>query len=223
MDPGARDHRSAPPTRADPATGQALTRACGAVALAGVAVFAVVCTAAQFLRTDYRWLGMPLSFYAIGPYGTAVQAAFVMLAIGLTALGWGGYRALDPLARSAAPLLLFLVAAAALTATAIAVTDVPKYPPTLHGYVHVAAAATTFLCVTVAMLLQAWRMRLDERWRPRFRPAFALAAAAFAALWIDVLAKPVPRGFGEKFVIALILVWLWRAAWWLAWPRRPPG
>src|SRR5690348_6430022 len=69
-------------------------RALGAVALLGVATFAVVCTAVQFLRNDYNWLGVPLSFYVIGPYGGAVQASYFTLAPGLAALGAGWSLAL---------------------------------------------------------------------------------------------------------------------------------
>jgi hypothetical protein len=189
--------------------------ALGLFALLGVAAFAITCGAAQFLRDDYDWLRVPLSFYVIGPYGRAVEAAYFVLASGLAALGAGWYRTLDRKARSAAPLLLFLLAAVALSVTAAEFTDIPGRPPTLHGLVHVVAANTTFLCVTVAMLLQSWRLRHDPRWRARFRPAFALAAFAFAALWIHALVHPIPRGLGEKAVIVLILLWLWCASWWL--------
>lgn len=196
-------------------SGDHLARALGVVALIGVTVFAVVCGAAQFLRTDYDWLGVPLSFYVLGPWGGVVEASYFALAPGLVALGIGWYRALERDARSAAPLLLFVIAAIALVVTAMEFTDIPGQPPTLHGYVHVVAAGTTFLCVTVAMLLQSWRLRGDPHWRARFRSAFTLAAITFAMLWIYTLLKGVPRGLGEKIVIALILLWLWRAAWWL--------
>jgi len=201
--------------------GDRLARALGVVALIGVAVFAIVCGAAQFLRTDYNWLGVPLSFYVLGPYGGAVEGSYFALAPGLAALGIGWYRALDRGARSAAPLLLFVIAAVALCVTAVALTDVPNGPHTLHGVVHVIAAMTTFLCVTVAILMQSWQLRSDPRWRPRFRSAFTLALIAFIALWIDALAKSLPRGLSEKVVIVLILAWLWRAAWWLVRGARP--
>jgi hypothetical membrane protein len=191
------------------------TRALGTIALIGVAEFAVVCGAVQFLRTDYNPLGVPLSFYALGRYGDVVVASYFALAVGLVALGAGWYRALARDARSAAPLLLFVIGAVALCATAGEFTDVPNRAPTFHGFVHVIAAGATFLCVTVAMLLQSWRLRYDPHWRPRFSSAFALAIVTFAALWTYALVKAIPRGLGEKIVIALILLWLWRAAWWL--------
>lgn len=185
------------------------------VALVGVAVFAITCGAAQILRTDYNFLGVPLSFYVLGPYGGMVEAGFYVLAPGLAALGIGWYRALARGARSAAPLLLFVSAGIALCVTAAEFTDIPGRPHTLHGFIHVIAAGVTFMCVTVAMLLQSWRLRFDPHWRNRFLPAFVLAAITFVALWIYALVKAVPRGLGEKIVIALILLWLWRAAGWL--------
>jgi len=201
---------STPAFRADP-----FERALGVIALLGVATFAVTCGAAQWLRSDYDWLRVPLSFYVLGPYGRAVEASYFALACGLIALGVGWYRALDRGARSAAPPLLFVLGAIALVVTAVEFTDVPDKPPTLHGLLHIVAAGATFICVTVAMLLQAWRLRGDPHWRARFRGAFTLAAITFAALWIYALVKPIPRGLGEKVVIALILLWLGRASWWL--------
>jgi hypothetical protein len=190
-------------------------RALGAVALLGVATFGAVCIAAQFLRTDYNWLGVPLSFYVIGPYGGMVEGGYFALAPGLVALGAGWYLALEQRARSIVPLLLFVLSAIALGITAAEITDVPGGPHTLHGRIHVLAAVATFLAVTVAMLLQSWCLRRDARWQPRFLAALPLAGVAFVALWADALVKAIPRGLGEKAVIVLILLWLWRAAWWL--------
>lgn len=192
-----------------------MARALGAIALLGIAVFSIACGAAQFLRPGYDWLLVPLSFYVLGPYGSMVETGYFVLAVGLAALGIGWYRALDHDARSAAPLLLFVAAAIALCITAIAFTDVPDGPHTLHGLVHGLAAMATFLYISVAMLLQSWRLRMDPRWQPCFRSAFALASIVFVALWIDAVVKSLPRGLSEKAIIVLILSWLWRTSWWL--------
>jgi hypothetical protein len=45
--------------------------------------------------------------------------------------------------------------------------------------------------------------------------AFAIAVVTIVYFWIYALVKPIPRGIGEKVVIALVLLWGWRAAWWL--------
>lgn len=188
-------------------------RAFGAVGFAAVAAFALVCGAAQVLRADLDWVAAPLSYYLTGPYGDGVIAAYLGLSIGLAAIGLGFRRVLRSAARSAAPLLLFLVAAVALVLTAL--SEKAKVRDASGGweFTHLLAAQTTFLCVTVAMLLQSWRLRYDARWRPQSAPSFALAALAFAALWANVLARGLPRGASQKAVIVLILAWLAWASW----------
>lgn len=186
----------------------AAARAPGAVGLAGVAAFAVVCGVVQVLRTDLSWSGAPLSYYLTGPCGDGVIAAYLALSVALAAIGFGFRRTLRGAARSAAPLLLFVVAALALAVTALSEKAKAGDVSGAWGLVHLLAAQTTFLCVTVAMLLQSWRLRGDAFWRKHSAFALALAALAFAALWIHVLVRELPRGASQKAVIVLILAWL---------------
>jgi hypothetical protein len=141
-----------------------------------------------------------------------VQAAYLLLACALAALGAGYYRALAPPARSAAPLLLFVAAGLALAVTALARTDVPERPSNLAGYVHGVAASASFLCATCAMLLQSWRLRGDPRWRGRFALGLAWAGACFAGMWLQVLWRAPLRGLEQKLLILLIAGWLAWAA-----------
>jgi hypothetical protein len=196
-------------------TTPATLRRMGTAALAGVLVFALVVSAAQFARADLDWLHTPLSFYLLDPYGIWVQGAYFALASALVLLGCGWYLALQPSARSAAPLLLFVCAGLALGVTAVAETGRPGWPVTFESLVHGIAAQTAFLCVTTAMLLQAWRLRGDARWRRRFTMAFVLAAVAFVGLWVHALWRDAPRGLTQKIEIAMILLWLGLAANWL--------
>lgn len=193
----------------------AVVRRCGLVALAGTLAFALAAVATQGLRPDLDWLDAPLSFYLVGPWGPLLQASYVAMAVALAALGGGYYRVLPPGARSAAPCLLFVAAGVALAITALAHSNLPGRTPTLEGFVHGTAAQASFLCVTVAMLLQSWRLRRATGWRARFRGAFTLAVACFAAMWVDALWHGMPRGLEQKLVIALIVLWLLHAAWWL--------
>ena len=198
-------------------------RRLGTAGLAGVIAFAVVCTAMQWLRSDLDWLRAPLSFYLVDAHGLWVRVVYTGLGVSLVLLGVGYYRALSPQARSAAPLLLFVVAGIALTVTAWAGTNRPQRPPTFEGLVHGLAAQTAFLCVTTAMLLQAWRLRRDPLWRGRFALAFGLAAACFVAMWAHALWRDAPRGLTQKVVIVLILAWLGLAAGWLRRSGRQAG
>jgi hypothetical protein len=198
-------------------------RGCGRAALAGMLAFVLAGGVLQVARHDLDWRQAPLSFYLLGPHGHWLQAAYAVLAAALVLLGAGFHGALRREARSAAPLLLFAAAGLALVVTALAHSNLPGRAPTLEGFVHGTAAQAAFLCVTVAMLLQSWRLRGDARWRKRFGPAFALALACFAGLWVDALWKGMPRGLEQKLLIALIMLWLLRAAWWLCRVRETPG
>lgn len=190
-------------------------RHAGSLALAGVAVFALVCLGAHVLRSDLDWIRAPLSFYLLGEYGWVVKGAYFVLGATLILLGLGYYRALTGTARSGVPMLLFVVAGISLDVTALADSRTGGGPYTVEDVVHGVAASTAFLSVTTAMLLQAWRLRDDASWRHRFATAFALAVTCFVAMWAHALWREAPRGLTQKIVIALILAWLALAAWWL--------
>jgi hypothetical protein len=192
-----------------------VVRRLGHAALAGLALFVGAALAVHALRGDLDWQRAPLSFYLLGAHGDWLRAAYFALTATLAGLGIGVYAALEKSARSAAPLLLFAIAAVALCTTAVADSHLPGRAPTLEGLVHGVAAQTAFLCVTTAMLLQSWRMRLDAAWRHRFARAFALAVVAFAALWGHALWSAAPRGITQRVVVALVLLWLALVAGWL--------
>lgn len=194
-------------------------RLCSIAALVAILYFAGAALVLQFAREDLDWIRTPLSFYLIGPHGLWLQAAYCLLGAALVLLPLGLYFAFAPRARSGAPGLLFVMAAVALGVTAFAHTNMPGRAPTFEGWVHGTAAQGAFLWVTTAMVLQAWRFRGDPVWRSRFWPAFGLAVASFAAVWILSLWRSAPRGLTQKFVIAMIVcwlvmvaIWLWRAA-----------
>jgi hypothetical protein len=197
-----------------------LSRRLGTIAWLGASGFVLVAIAVQFLRRDLDWRRAPLSFYLLDDYGVLLQSAYFALAMALIALAAGYYLALQRAARSAAPVLLFVVGAVALCVTAIEHSNLPQRVPTFDGFVHGLAAQTAFLCVTVGMLLQSWRLRGDACWRSRFVHAFGYAMLCFAALWLQVAWRDAPRGLTQKILIALILGWLLLAAHWL---RREPG
>lgn len=207
----------------------ALSCTFGIVALVGIAFFAITCLFVEFLRTDLDWFTTALSVYVIGPYGTWVRACFYAPAPGIAAIGIGWYRTLDRRVRSPIPLALFVAAAVGLCMLASFTTDTSAHPVTLHGTIHEWSTFGTFVCVTTAMVVQSWQVRRDPPWRFRFLPALTLATITVVYFWIFALVDAIPRGIGEKAVIGLTLLWLWRAAWWLvrggmiAPPKQPPA
>lgn len=185
----------------------------GSLALTGILVFALACVLTQILRRDLDWVDVPLSFYLLGPGGMWLRAAYFVMAASLVLLGIGLYQALAAPARSTAPLLLFIISAAALCITAVEETNTWAHPATFHGFIHGVAAQTTFLCVTMAMLLQSLCMRLDARWRPWARWALLGALACFVSLWVQALWRDLPRGASQKVLVLMIVLWLAAAAW----------
>jgi hypothetical membrane protein len=194
---------------------QPLDRALAGFAFVTVVVFALVCGAVQFLRPDLDPWRAQLSVYLTGDYGALVRAVYYALAAGLVTLGVSAYRASNPARRSAAPLLLFVIAGIALVPVAVTelfAMDGGQHAP-LARYVHGVAAETTFLCVTVAMLLQSLWWRRDPAFAHGRSARIVLAVAAFVMLWIHALAHAGPAGLMQKILIALILAWLGLAAW----------
>jgi hypothetical protein len=188
----------------------------GALAVLGLQFFLGVALTLQYLRVDLDWVTAPLSFYLIGPYSAWLIAAYFMLAASILLVGFGFHRELSPQARSSLTLLLFGVSAFCVCTMALAHTDLPGAAHfTPEGLLHNSAAILAFVSATLGMLLQAWRLRYDPRWRPRHSRALILASLTFAVLLAYALLKQLPRGAMQKSAILLIVVWLLISGRWL--------
>ena len=82
-------------------------RCANRVATSALAMFFAAAVALHGLRPDLDPVASQMSLYLIGAWGPLLQAAYVALAVGMVALGWGLRAAHAPQARSAAALLLF--------------------------------------------------------------------------------------------------------------------
>ena len=186
-------------------------------AVAGIALtgFLLAAVTLQFVRVDLDWQRATLSRYLMGPYGLLLRTMYCVLGLAIIGLALGLYAGLQRSARSAAPALLFVLAAFSLATVSIGDSYLPALAPDLHRFVHATAAQTAFLCVTTAMLLQAWRFRGDPGWRMRFPRAFAFAVLCFLLLWLHVLWPPAAGGGVQKLIILLVVLWLALHAYWL--------
>jgi hypothetical protein len=188
----------------------------GALALPALMFFLGTSLAVQYLRVDYDWATAPLSFYLVGPYSGWLVAGFYALALGTLCVALGLHASQAPVPLKRLALVLFVVDAVATCMITMADTDLPGGPPhTFHGMVHYAVAATAFLSVTLAMLVQSRCFRHDPHWRRHFHKAFTLAGLTFGMLCVYVLWRGLPRGASEKAVILLIVLWLLMAGRWL--------
>ena len=194
----------------------------GVLAVVAAEFFLATAVVLQYLRVDHDWVTTPLSFYLIGPHSGWLIAAYFALAVALVMVGLGFHLDMPPQRRSRWAPWLFGVSALCLCIVALAHTDLPgaaRFTPV--GLLHNSAAILAFLSASLAMLLQAWWLRYDARWRGRQRPALFLAALIFAALWVYTLLPSLPRGAMQKSVILLIVLWLLMTGRWLSltWKR----
>lgn len=187
---------------------QRWTRAVAGLVMAVCMLFVLLVAVLQFARTDLDWMRSTLSLYLHGPYGLLLRTAYCVLAASIAGLAWALHVQAQGAARRGLPACLFSMAGLGLAGVAIGDSWLPLHAPLLAPLVHGLAAQTAFLCVTVAMLLQAWCFGRDLRWQGAHRWAWWWAWLAFAGLWLHVLWRDSPRGLGQKAVIAAVVLWL---------------
>jgi hypothetical protein len=202
-----------------------VTQRMGGAALLCSVAFLVSALALQLLRVDLDWQRATLSRYLLGPYGLWLRSMYCVLSLAIVVLATGLYAGLERRARSAAPLLLLVAGAIALSAVSIGDSWLPERAPDLHRFVHGLAASSAFLLVTTGLVLQAWRFRSDGYWRRYFPPAFAWALVCYAVLWLHVLWPPASGATVQKALVLMIVLALSAAAagLWRRGRRLPPA
>lgn len=180
--------------------------------LVAVADFAVTALVLQVTRTDLNPIAMPLSAYLKGDGSAWLRAAYYLMACALAALAWASYQATRPDLRSGLASALFFVAALALPVVAVTELYMHGSQGDLARIIHGQTAETTFLCLTVGMILLSSRWLRDPRMRRDAYVGLIVACMAFVQLMILAFWKVMPQGVTQKLLIALILLWLGWAA-----------
>ncbi len=178
------------------------------VALVALGAFVACALALHLLRPELDPVHSQMSLYLIGRWGPLLQVAYAVLSAGMIALAFGLRAGLREDARSAAPLLLFVLGGVSLTTTAYAWMDLPGVDRSLEGLIHGVSAQGAFLFATSGMVLQALGFRRDPAWRAVARWAVPWALVCFASIWVLASWQGAPRGLAQKVVIALIVGWL---------------
>ena len=178
------------------------------IAVASLVVFVTAAIALHLLRPDLDPVASQMSLYLIGDWGPLLQIAYVALGVGMVALGWALREAHALQARSAAALLLFVLAGMSLSTTAYAWMDMPGVDRSLEGLIHGVSAQGAFLFATTGMVVQALGFLRDPAWRRTARWALPWALLCFASVWVLAAWREAPRGLAQKSVIVLILGWM---------------
>ncbi len=183
--------------------------------MAAIVAFLIAAVAVHGLRPELDGVDAQLSVYLVGPWGGLLRAGYTALAIGILALAITLYREPAAPSRSAAPLLLFAIAAPSLVITAFAPMRFPDEEWRLAHLVHGTSAQAAFLCTTTAMVLQAWRLRFAPHWQRIAPVLLGWAVTCFAGVWVLALVRELPRGLSQKVLVLMIVAWLG----WVAWRR----
>ncbi len=158
-------HDRSRPTNAadDAALATALTsqRRLVVIAVAGLLWFVIAAVVMHGIRSDLDPVTSQMSLYLIGESGGLLQSAYAALGLAMCGLALALYRASPSNTRSAAPLLLFVLAAVSLTVTAFAWMDMPGADRSLEGLIHHVSAYGAFLFTTVGITVQSLCFRRD--------------------------------------------------------------
>lgn len=182
--------------------------------LACCAVFLLTAGVLQFLRTDLQPLQHTLSFYLHGPGGLWLCLSYVLLGTAMVGLGWLLYRFVPgPSLAGGAVLVLLTISGSCLAAVALGDRMFPPDQLERPGMFHQVAAYASFACALLITLLQTVRFACHAQWRSWAWPAGlgTVLCWSLAVIHIGQL-DWLPRGGGQKLLIATLVCWMLLAA-----------
>jgi Protein of unknown function (DUF998) len=194
----------------------------GAVII-GIVLVIILEVIAQLLPPHYSPLSQSESDLAVGPYGFLMALVFAIEGVLLLLFIAGFVRVIPKEAQSRSGLILLGVAAICKLIIAFAATDLTARPHTIHGAIHALAAAVSFFCGALGLLLLARALRYDAHVRPSAR--FLVGLASVTLVWtVIVIGTLVVAsqigiwGLLERIATGLYLLWvlivslgLWRS------------
>ena len=175
-----------------------------ALATAGFAAFATIVLLLPAINGDYSPVYDAISEGALGRYGYLQVAAFLALGIGSISLAASLLRYVGSPQVGA---LVGVSGVCMLAAGAFPADQMDGPSTTLHGTIHLLAAALAFIAVSSAMLLAARQFRNDDTLRPLARPSLALGLVALA-VFVTAGAGIGPFGLIQRADVAVVLAWL---------------
>ena len=147
------------------------------------------------------------SSLALGPYGWAQIATFVITGLAIVALAVALRHQLPHRRTSGVAVALLALSGVALILAAFRV-DTPMLsggsPATWHGWVHAIAFLLIIATGVLAPLTMAFAMRGDAGWRP-----VTIASVAASALFVVFLVLPWGNA---TFLLAVITLFAWIAS-----------
>jgi len=179
-------------------------------ALAGFALFGVGIVLAHLLRSEVDISIHRVSAYAVGPWGGLMTTALAGASLGCLMLSLGFARTCAGSVSEWLAAAMFAVASTAFAVTAAYPADEPDAATMAVGDIRHICFVVNVASIVVAALLTAVLALRDERWRRHRVPAGLLAVLLLVAVIVQfrALLEGLPHGIPNRFVVAIMVVWL---------------
>lgn len=180
------------------------------IAIIGSMFFLVIVMVLHILRPDNDPITTFISYYAVGPYGFLMTAAFIALGVSALALAACLARAVAPSRWLWGGVFLLSVYAIGTCILGVFTTDPisDNSLPTTTGTIHGMAILPTYLSIIIAALLLPQAYKHDERWRMFYRTAVVLGFVVLSSVVALGVAGEQWGGLGQRILITTHLVWL---------------
>jgi hypothetical membrane protein len=181
---------------------------------ATVVAFVAATVIESILQPGSADASRPVSELAIGPAGSFVTGAFILVGLGLVALAWALHEAVVPGKGKRRACRLLVLAGLEIAGLGVFPTDTTPVPSTPTGWVHFGLAGSAFVVLMVAFLMFARAFRDDPRWSKVATATTGLAwltVAAFLLHLVPVVGPPAfaaSEGMLERLLIAAFLLWV---------------
>ena len=161
--------------------------------------------------SEYGLLGDNISELALGRYGAAQTAAFLLVGLGTLGLAFAIRRLTTGTWGSLVGSLLIAIYGAGAILSAILPTDRIDRQADLSslsatGTIHIGVFIASFASVIVAMLVLTRTFTRDQRWRPFPRWTLLLPAGALALTLLQTEGPLV--GLSQRLQVAMVSAWL---------------
>ena len=179
-------------------------------ALACFAVFALGVALMHLLRSDLDVSVHRISAYSTGPWGGLMTTALAGASLGCLMLALGLARNCSGSAFAWLAAVMFAVASMAFAATAAYPTEVADIPTMASGDIRNICFVVNIASIVVAALLTGSIALRDARWRQHRVPAALLALLLLLAVVVQfrALHLGLPHGIPNRFVVAIMMIWL---------------
>ena len=191
-----------------------------AVTIALVAAGGAAIAALHLLRPELGPTGHRLSEYANGPYGYVMTTAFIVIGVGLVAMGLALLRADDGWQWSWVVAVTVAAAGVGMVVSGIYPTDTEGAGSTSETIHSRASAFATLALIAAAVVWSMVRPRTEPRGRRDAARVLAITAAAAGGA-SPLLHRSAWTGVSQRLLWLTLMAWLIVTAWGLRPERRP--